>query len=685
LRVSTPSTIWQRFERLKIELSSHVPCVGVSLDVRVYSSVSFEISSAGGILEEDAEPDANPRITVLADDASMHQEIGGPCPELNGNTMLSISPWTNSSRRSTPTKFATIYVVWSILWVVGSDYAMQIIVQGPSVAWEIQLYEGGIYVLVSGSILFLALRERDRKHKAEHAASESMLRSLRQSGLVGIYQWNAEGRITDANGMFLNALGYTREELLSGQLNLKAITPPEYWEADRIAALQVRERGHCSLYEKQAVCKDGSRLDVLVGRSLIEGFSDREIGYALDITELKQFQAEKLKLEKLMAQKEKLNALGELAGGIVHDFNNLLSVIIGYSSLTESCLEPHDPVREHTVQVLRAADKAKNLTRKLLAFSSKQVLNSELINVNDVILELHGILSRVLDERIELKLRLGQSLGAIEADVSQIEQVVLNLVFNARDAMPDGGTLTIETSNVVFPWPNTTSDQLKGDFVVLRVSDTGIGIAPEIQARIFEPFFTTREKTGGTGLGLATVYGIVRQSKGHIEVESSVGRGTAFMIYFPHSRTLQFPSRKSVQTAFPVKTGSETILLVEDLDELRDMLTVTLQSKGYAVIQASNGEEAVQVARSFPGEIQLVVSDVVMPRMNGPEAVQRISEHRPSIKAIFITGYAEHPLEIKSAVPSSITVEKPVRPEMLLEKIREVLDFGRAPGIQSGR
>jgi two-component system, cell cycle sensor histidine kinase and response regulator CckA len=304
--------------------------------------------------------------------------------------------------------------------------------------------------------------------------------------------------------------------------------------------------------------------------------------------------------------------------------------------------------------------------------------------VNDLILELHGILSRVLDERIELKLRLGQSIGNIEADGSQIEQVVLNLVFNARDAMPDGGTLTIETSNVVFPWPNSTANQLKGEFVVLRVSDTGIGMAPEVQARIFEPFFTTRQKNGGTGLGLATVYGIVRQSKGHIEVESTVGHGTAFMIYFPHSRIMQTPSIKPVHTAFPIKPGSETILLVEDLDELREMLSVTLRSKGYRVIQARNGEEAVQVARSFHGEMHLVVSDVIMPRMNGPEAVRRISKDRPNLKAIFITGYAEYPLEIKATVPFSITVEKPVQPEMLLKKIREVLDSGRAPGVQSG-
>jgi two-component system cell cycle sensor histidine kinase/response regulator CckA len=359
-------------------------------------------------------------------------------------------------------------------------------------------------------------------------------------------------------------------------------------------------------------------------------------------------------------------------------------VIIGYSSLTESRLGSDDPLRENTIQVLRAADKAKNLTRKLLAFRRKQVLHPELINVNELILELDGILSRVLDERIALKLRLGKGTGNIEADLSQIEQVIVNLVINGRDAMPNGGTLTIETLNVVFP-PNSKPDQLASESVVLRVSDTGMSMAPEIQSRIFEPFFTTKQKGGGTGLGLATVYGIVRQSGGHIEVESTVGQGSTFTIYFPRVRAHKPASRKPVQTAVPVSAGSETILLVEDLDELREMIKMTLQSKGYRVILARDGEEAVRVAKSVSGEIQLVISDVVMPRLNGPEAVQQIREQSRDLKAIFMTGHAEQPIEIQSAVPSSITLEKPLRPEILLAKIREVLEHDRVPDVQSGR
>lgn len=580
----------------------------------------------------------------------------------------------NRSGRITATKFAAIYVIWSVFWVVLSDYALQLVLHGPTVEWRLESFKGVIYVLVSGFILFLAVRERDRKHRAERAANESMLRGLRQSGLVGIYEWDTQGRITDANSSFLDALGYTREELESGKLTGESLTPSDHREADRIALQQVSETGHCALYETQVICKDGSRLDVLVGKSLLEGFPEHGVGYALDITDLKRARAEKAKLEQQLTEAEKLSALGQLAGGIAHDFNNLLSVIIGYESLTESSLRSGDPLRENTSQVLRAAEKAKNLIRKLLAFSRKEVLSRELINVNELILELHGILSRVLDERIKLVLRLGKDVGNIEANASQIEQVIVNLVINARDAMPHGGSLTIETQSIVFQQPTCRPDQA-GEFVVIRITDTGTGISPEIKSRIFEPFFTTKRERGGTGLGLAMVYGIVKQSGGYLTVESTPGEGSVFTAHFPRARVLQIVSPKPAQSAVPVVGGRETILLVEDLDELRQVMSVTLQSKGYLVIPARDGEDAIRTAESFPGEIHLVVTDVIMPRMNGPDAVQQLRRIRPNIKVIFMTGYAEQSL--KSIVPFSVTVEKPLRPETLLGKVRELLDEDR--------
>ncbi len=584
---------------------------------------------------------------------------------------MGISDWPNHTDRVTAKKFASIYIIWSALWVVGSDYVMHLAIRGPNVEWRIESYKGITYVLVSGLILFMAVRERDRKHKQERMQTESMLRSLRQSGLIGIYEW-MDGKVTDANSTLLEALGYTREELLSGKLAREAVTPPEFWPADDLADQQVASTGKCALYQKQVLRKDGTRLSVLVGRARVEGAPNRRIGYALDVSEMKELEEKQAQLQQQLVQSEKLNALGQLAGGIAHDFNNLLSIIIGYTSLTESKLGAESSVRENTTQVLKAADSAKNLIRKLLAFSRKQILNPELLNVNELISELSGMLTRVLDERVKLELRLGPKVGNIEADRSQIEQVILNLVVNARDAMPHGGVLTIDTFSANFP--QDAHSDLKGEYETIRVSDTGIGIDDSVRLRIFEPFFTTKQESGGTGLGLATVYGIVKQSGGHVEVESKLGEGSSFRIYFPKARALKVVGSK-VDAADISTAGSETILLIEDFTELREMIATMLRSKGYNVLQARDGMEAVSVATSHFAPIDLVVTDVVMPKLNGPEAVRQIRARRGGVKVVYITGYADqNAIGEELFAADSITLEKPIRPDALLGKIRELLD-----------
>ena len=593
---------------------------------------------------------------------------------------MGISDWPVSTDRVTARKFAIIYVVWSALWVVGSDYVMHIVMHGPNTVWKIESYKGLIYVLVSGLILFMAVRERDRKHKKERIGTESMLRSLRQSGLVGIYEWT-DGKITDANSTLLQAIGYGREELLSGKLTRAMITPSEYWPADDSADRQVASTGKCALYQKEVFRKDGSRLPVLVGRAIVEGAPNRGIGYALDISAMKELEEKQAQLQQQLVQSEKLNALGQLAGGIAHDFNNLLSIIIGYTSLIESTLGAQSPVRENTAQVLKAADTSKNLIRKLLAFSRKQVLNPELLNLNELISDLSAMLTRVLDERVKLELHLGPKVGNIEADRSQIEQVILNLVVNARDAMPHGGNLRIETLNA--SCPSTIDSQLQGECEAIRVTDSGIGMDESVRLRLFEPFFTTKQKAGGTGLGLATVYGIVKQSGGYIDVESKLGEGSTFTIYFPKARSLQVAGHEVRMPASVITAGSETILLIEDLTELREMIATMLRAHGYRVLQARDGVDAVNVATSHFAPIDLIVTDVVMPKMNGPEAVRQIRVRRPEVRAIYITGYADPTLAGGELSPNSITVEKPIRPDTLLSKIREVLDRGAASTTRS--
>ena len=591
---------------------------------------------------------------------------------------MGMSDWPNGLNRTdlvTAKKFASIYILWSALWVVGSDYVMHIAMHGPNTVWRIESYKGLVYVLVSGVILFMAVRERDSKYKRERIQTESMLRSLRHSGLIGIYEWE-NGRVTDANSTLLEALGYTREELLSGKLPREAVTPPEFWPADDLADQQVASTGRCALYQKQVLRKDGTRLSVLVGRARVEGAANRRIGYALDVSEMKQLEERQSQLQQQLLQSEKLNALGQLAGGIAHDFNNLLSIIIGYTSLTESKLGGASSVRENTTQVLRAADSAKKLIRKLLAFSRKQILNPELLNVNELISELSGMLMRVLDERVKLELRLGPKVGNIEADRSQIEQVILNLVVNARDAMPQGGMLTIDTFSASFP--QDKRPELEGEYEAIRVTDTGIGIDDSVRLRIFEPFFTTKQESGGTGLGLATVYGIVKQSGGQIDLESKLGEGTSFTIYFPKARALTIVGQPAGPAVSASAAGSETILLIEDLTELREMIATMLRSKGYNVLQARDGADAVAIAASHFAPIDLIVTDVVMPKLNGPEAVRQIRTRRAGVKAIYITGYSNQALSGEEASHNSITVEKPIRPDTLLAKIRELLDQDQA-------
>jgi two-component system cell cycle sensor histidine kinase/response regulator CckA len=584
---------------------------------------------------------------------------------------MGMSDWPNHTDYVTARKFAAIYVIWSALWVIGSDYAMHVVMHGPNTEWKIESYKFFVHILVTGFILFLAIRARDRKHRAERARVESMLKSLRQCGLLGIYEWRSDGSISDANTSLLNALGYNRKDLATGKLTREAVTPPEYWEADRIADEQMASRGKCHLYEKEVLRKDGVRVQALVGRALLEGYTDRGIGYAVDISETKQLRAKQAQLEHQLLQSEKLNALGQLAGGIAHDFNNLLSIIIGYTSLTESKLGGQSSVRENTTQVLKAAESAKNLIRKLLAFSRKQLLNPELLSLNELISELTGMLTRVLDERVKLELRLGPKVGNIEADRSQIEQAILNLVVNARDAMPEGGVLSIDTFSTTFPQDN--HPELEGEYETIRITDTGTGMEDSVRLRIFEPFFTTKQESGGTGLGLASVYGIVKQSAGYIDVESKLGEGSSFTICLPKARPLKIVGSTGGRAVTPSSAGSETILLIEDLTELREMIATILRSKGYTVLQSPDGADAVNLAASHFAPIDLIVTDVIMPKLNGPEAVRQIRTRRPGVKAIYITGYSNQ-LTDEQLSSKSVTVEKPIRPDTLLAKVRELLD-----------
>ncbi|HEY8927346.1 MAG TPA: ATP-binding protein [Polyangia bacterium] len=381
------------------------------------------------------------------------------------------------------------------------------------------------------------------------------------------------------------------------------------------------------------------------------------------------------KTEEQLRHAQKMEAVGRLAGSVAHDFNNLLSVILSYSTLVLEDLRPVDPMRNDIEFIKKAGEKAADLTRQLLAFSRQQVLMPRLVDLNTVIQPSETMLRRLIGEDIQLLTHYGRSLPKVKVDPSQIDQVVFNLAINARDAMPEGGKLTLETKEVVLDdsYTNEHFGVARGPHVMLAVSDTGVGMDKETQARIFEPFFTTKELGKGTGLGLSTVFGIVQQSGGNIWVYSEPGGGTTFKIYLP---VAEGSDLEPVQVVEPVTLmGTETILLVEDQDEVRQVAREILRRYGYHVIEARNAGEAWLTCERHPRTIHLLVTDVVMPQMSGRELAARLVQVRPDLKVLYMSGYTENTIVHHGILDSGISyLQKPIVPELLARRVREVLD-----------
>jgi signal transduction histidine kinase len=383
-------------------------------------------------------------------------------------------------------------------------------------------------------------------------------------------------------------------------------------------------------------------------------------------------------IEDQLFLSQKLEAVGRLAGGVAHDFNNLLTAIIGYSELTLKKLEPNDPLRRNLTEIKAAGDRAAALTRQLLAFSRKQVMQPKVLDLNQVVSNLQKMLLRLIGEEYELRMNLGAELGNVKADPGQIEQVIMNLVLNARDAMPAGGKVSIETSNIHLDesYAREHVSVVAGAYVMLAVSDSGTGIDENTRQHIFEPFFTTKEAGKGTGLGLSTVYGIVKQSGGNIWVYSEVGKGTTFKIYFPRI-TEQAEEYKPPAAVVDVPKGSETILLVEDAGLVRTLAREVLQTSGYRVFQAASAEEALLSCEKNKEPIDLLLTDVVMPGANGRQLAERLLKMYPQMRVLFMSGYTEDTIMHHGVLDDGINfIQKPFGPSALAVKVREVLDKG---------
>jgi len=538
----------------------------------------------------------------------------------------------------------------------------------PAEYWSYPILRDGKPI---GSVVtFLDIAERKRAEEALRR-SEARVRRLVESNIIGISTGDLSGKLIDANDAFLGLLGFSREELLSGEMRWDALTPPEYRDTDQSAVEQLKSTGSASPWEKQFFRKDGSRVSVLIGvTTLTAARGELEaVSFVVDISERK-------KLEAQLRMAQKMEAVGQLAGGIAHDFNNLLGVIIGWSEVFEERLDQNDPLRPKAEQIKKAGQRAAALTRQLLAFSRNQVLDPKVLDLNAVVADTLKMLQRLIGDSIELITIPAPELGRVKADQGQIEQVIMNLAINARDAMPQGGKVTITIANEDMDDISIRQHPgaVQGSYVTLSVSDMGCGMDHETQAHIFEPFFTTKELGKGTGLGLSTVYGIMKRSGGYISVYSELGRGTTFKCYLPRieqSVTQETPVRNSKDLV----RGWETILLVEDAQPLRELARELLEDHGYTVLEAANGASAVQVAEKYGKPIHLLLTDVVMPGMDGSKLAERMDDSYPGIKVLYMSGYTDDAIVHHGVLDYGLTLlQKPFTRESLTCKVREVLD-----------
>jgi PAS domain S-box-containing protein len=498
--------------------------------------------------------------------------------------------------------------------------------------------------------------------------SEARYRSLVQSSVYGIYRSSLEGRFLDVNPALITMLGYeSAEEILQLDPENEVFAHAE--EHTRLIE-EFRRTGRLDGIEVKWKRKDSSSVTVRIsGRAVSSADEPADVLEAIaeDVTDRRV-------LEDQFRQAQKMEAVGRLAGGVAHDFNNLLMVISGYAEVILAGLDVHHPLHEKGRAIQQAADRATTLTRQLLAFSRKQLLELKVIDVNAVVQDMERLLRPLIGENVEFDAQLSPEAAHTRADAGQLEQILMNLVVNAKDAMPNGGKLTMQTQNIVVDENHRRGQTFirPGQYVMLSVSDTGMGMDKETQSRIFEPFFTTKEKGKGTGLGLSTVYGIVKQSGGYVLVQSEEGRGTKFQIYLP--RVEGIAEKHAPQSTPAILGGSETVLLVEDEESVRQLVRDTLTAKGYRVVEAENGEAGLAAAAQHQGKIDLVITDVVMPGIGGRELIKQLAELRPETKVLYLSGYTEDAIISEGTIERDAAfLQKPFTLKSLSQKVREVL------------
>ena len=547
----------------------------------------------------------------------------------------------------------------------GGPFVMQTV---PSTTTALMLYVG--ILAITGLSLGPATARHERAERALRDANEH-LAAVIQSSPLAIYTLDPTSTVRTWNRAAEALYGWQAEEVIGRPLPTVAQDMEDHLRMRDRALRGEAVRG----VEVTRRRKDGASINISLSVAPLHDAAGRVTGIlsiAADLTEMRQ-------LEVQYRQAQKMEAVGRLAGGIAHDFNNLLTAIIGTTSLVLEDMGLESRARLDIQEIEKAAKRAAGLTRQLLIFSRQQVLEPRALDLNALVANLEKMLHRLIGADIELRTKQAAALGAVRADPGQLEQAIVNLVVNARDAMPQGGRLTIETADVELDRSYVAGHvpTQPGRYVLLAISDTGVGMDDATKARLFEPFFTTKEPGRGTGLGLATVYGIVKQSGGYIWAYSELGHGTTFKIYLPRVAETPVPPESTTGTPIPVR-GSETVLVVEDQEEVRQLTKRVLEARGYAVLAARNGAEALEIVARHPTRIHLMITDVVMPGMNGRELAELACAKRSDLKVLYVSGYTgEAVLQHRLLEPGVAFLQKPFTPDALARKTREVLDNGR--------
>jgi PAS domain S-box-containing protein len=519
--------------------------------------------------------------------------------------------------------------------------------------------------------------------------SEAKLRRLVDSSLVGIFFSDPGWVIRDANDAFLHLVGYDRADLAAGVVTWERLSPPEFRNVVKQVERDLAATGVSNAYEKMCLRKDGRRVWSLVAAATL-GDGGGSVAFLVDIDQRKAAEEALRKKDEQLRQSQKMEAVGRLAGGVAHDFNNLLTAINGYSEIMLDSMEAENPHRSSVEEIRKAGEKAATLTKQLLTFSRKQVVVPKILDANAVVTDMVNLIRRLIGENIDLQVVLEPDAGRFKADAALVQQVVLNLAINSRDAMPKGGRLEIRTSRAEIGGFAGDGEagagfHLKaapGRYVSFSVRDTGWGMDDSVRSHLFEPFFSTKEKGKGTGLGLSTVYGIVKQFDGAIKVETLRGSGTVITVYLPR---VEAQAGGDIPAGVPEAAtyrGKETLLLVEDEEAVRRMTRSILEEKGYAVFAAADGSEALEFFETSPERADLLLTDIIMPGMSGRELAERLREVRPGLRVVFISGYTDDAAVQKEVLdPGTAFLAKPFTTSALLRTVREALDAAAPQGV----